>query len=83
VEERRIAYRQAAAEMADARMKWEAIPMEKRAIQENIDALVFRVEKAILSVVEPLPTQVNCPSLESLAHVDTRPTAEDREKDAL
>jgi hypothetical protein len=41
------------------------------------------VEKAILSVVEPLPTQVNCPSLESLAHVDTRPTAEDREKDAL
>jgi hypothetical protein len=29
VEERRIAYRQAAAEMADARMKWEAIPMEK------------------------------------------------------
>ena len=83
VEERRIAYRQAAAEMADARMKWEAIPMEKRAIQENIDALVFRVEKAILSVVEPLPTQVNCPSLESLAHVDTRPTAEDREKNAL
>jgi hypothetical protein len=66
IEERRIAYRQASAELADAKMKWEAVPMEKRAMQSKIDDLVRRVETAIVSVVEPLPTQVNCPSLEVL-----------------
>ena len=40
--------------------------MEKRAMQSKIDDLVRRVETAIVSVVEPLPTQVNCPSLEVL-----------------
>jgi hypothetical protein len=68
IEERRIAYQQAAAELADARMKWEAVPMEERAIQRNIDSLVWRVESAIVSVIEPLPTQVNCPALENLTH---------------
>lgn len=68
IEERRVAYQQAAAELADARMKWEAVPMEERAIQRNIDILVWRVESAVVSVIEPLPTQVKCPALESLAH---------------
>ena len=37
--------------------------MEKRAMQSKIDELVRRVETAIVSVVEPLPTQsCNCPS---------------------
>ena len=35
-------------------------------MQRSIDQLVFRVESAIVSVVDPLPTQVVCPSLESL-----------------
>tara|TARA_B100001173_G_scaffold156168_1_gene135308 strand:- start:51 stop:707 length:657 start_codon:yes stop_codon:yes gene_type:complete len=66
IEERRLAFRKAAAELADARMKWEAVPVEHRAMQRSIDQLVFRVESAIVSVVDPLPTQVVCPSLESL-----------------
>ena len=78
IEERRIAYQQAAAELADARMKWEAVPMEERAIQRNIDSLVWRVESAVVSVIEPLPTQVNCPALESLAHVN--PSANENSK---
>ena len=35
-------------------------------MQKEIDQLVYRVESAIVSVVDPLPTQVVCPSLESL-----------------
>ena len=35
-------------------------------MQKWIDQLVYRVESAIVSVVDPLPTQVVCPSLESL-----------------
>ena len=65
VEERRSSYRTAAAELADAEMKWEAMPMEKRAAQENIDGLVRRVEHALMSVLPPLPSQVNAPSLEN------------------
>ena len=66
IEERRLAFRKAAAELADARMKWDAVPMEHKMMQKEIDQLVYRVESAIVSVVDPLPTQVVCPSLESL-----------------
>ena len=66
IEERRLAFRKAAAELADARMKWEAVPVEHKMMQKWIDQLVYRVESAIVSVVDPLPTQVVCPSLESL-----------------
>jgi len=47
-------------------MKWDAVPMEHKMMQKEIDQLVYRVESAIVSVVDPLPTQVVCPSLESL-----------------
>ena len=66
IEERRLAFRKAAAELADARMKWDAVPMEHKMMQKEIDQLVYRVESAIVSVIDPLPTQVVCPSLESL-----------------
>jgi hypothetical protein len=39
--------------------------MEKRAAQENIDGLVRRVEHSLMSVLPPLPSQVNAPSLEN------------------
>ena len=45
---------------------WEAVPVEHKMMQKWIDQLVYRVESAIVSVVDPLPTQVVCPSLESL-----------------
>ena len=65
IEERRSSYRTAAAKLADAKMKWDALPMEKRAAQENIDGLVRRVEHALMSILPPLPAQVNAPSLEN------------------
>ena len=65
VEERRSSHRTAAAELADAKMKWEALPAEKMTAQENIDGLVRRVEHALMSVLPPLPAQVNAPSLEN------------------
>ena len=57
--------KQHAAELADAKMKWEALPAEKMTAQENIDGLVRRVEHALMSVLPPLPAQVNAPSLEN------------------
>ena len=78
IEEQRIAYRQASAELADAKMKWEAVPMEKRAMQSKIDELVLRVETAIVSVVEPLPQSCNCQSLEVL--VERSESAEEGEE---
>lgn len=65
IEERRSSYRMAAAELADAKMKWDALPMEKRAAQDNIDRLVARVEHALMSILPALPANVSAPSLEN------------------
>ena len=35
-------------------MKWDAVPMEHKMMQKEIDQLVYRVESAIVSVVDPL-----------------------------
>ena len=66
IEERRLAFRKAA---GGARRREDEMGGCSGGAQddaEGIDQLVYRVESAIVSVVDPLPTQVVCPSLESL-----------------
>ena len=46
-------------------MKWDALPVEKRAAQDNIDRLVARVEHALMSILPALPANVSAPSLEN------------------